>query len=196
MGKIKQNKEKKRRVILQAAQDIFLSEGYVLTSMDKIAAQAQVTKQTIYRYYSSKSALFKAALEHIGEQPEMGFLTHLQEPDTEKALCQFAKGFIQAHLSEEHLAIFRLLVMESVKAPEITNSFYTVGSDETELKLAAFFTERLHLKNPEITAQLWTAMLLSHRTSVLVGRKKPNEQQLEKYVKEATQLLLAVRPQA
>ena len=191
MSKIEQNKEKKKGAIIQAAQDVFLSEGYVLASMDKIAAQAQVTKQTIYRYYPSKVDLFKATLEQMGESSEVSFLAHLQEPDVKEALYKFAKGFIQAHLSNEHLATLRLLVAESSKAPEMISSFCAVGPDETEAKLSEFFSERLAIKNAATTVLLWTAMLLAHRATVLIGMERPDDQQIEQHARDATNFLLA-----
>lgn len=194
MSKIEQNKAKKKRAILLAAQNVFLSEGYLLASMDKIAIEAQVTKQTVYRYYSSKSDLFKATLEQMGERSEMAFLAHLQLPDTEEALYQFARGFIQAHLSDDHLATFRLLVAEGGKAPEMTRSFRAVGPDDTDVKLTEFFTERLGISNAETTLQLWTAMLLAHRAAVLIGMDKPTEQQIDQHAKDATAFLLAATP--
>ena len=191
MGKIEQNKEKKKNAILLAAQDVFLSEGYVLASVDKIAAQARVTKQTIYRYFPSKSELFKATLEHMGEHFDAEYLVHLQEPDAKEALYKFAVGFIQAHLSREHLATYRLLVVESAKAPEIVRAFYAVGSDDLDAKLSEFFAKRLGLKNVETTVQLWMAMLLAHRASILTGMEIPNDRQIEKHAIDATDFLLA-----
>lgn len=191
MSKIEQNKAKKKRAILLAAQNVFLSEGYLPASMDKIAIEAQVTKQTVYRYYSSKSDLFKAMLEQMGENSEVDFLDHLQLPDTEEALYQFARGFIQAHLSDDHLATFRLLVAEGGKAPEMTRSFCAVGPDDTDVKLTEFFAERLGMNNAETTVQLWTAMLLAHRAAVLIGMEKPTEQQIDQHAKDATAFLLA-----
>lgn len=191
MQKIEQNKEKKRQAILQAAQDIFLSEGYVLTSMDNIAKRAQVTKQTVYRYYPSKIVLFKATLEHIGQSEEFDFLVHLENPNTKEALYKFAYGFIQVHLSAEHLATFKLLVSESGKAPEIVHSFCAVGMDEVNGKLSEFFIKRLGVKEAEISMQLWTAMLLAQRESVLIGMKKPSDQEIQAYAKKATDFLLA-----
>lgn len=191
MSKIEQNKAKKKRAILLAAQHVFLSEGYLLASMDKIAIEAQVTKQTVYRYYPSKTDLFKATLEQMGESSEMGFLAHLEIPDTEEALYQFAKGFIQAHLSDEHLATYRLLVAESGKAPEITRSFCAVGPDETDVKLTEFFAQRLGVNNAETTVQLWTGMLLAYRAAVLIGMERPTEQQVDQHAQGATAFLLA-----
>ena len=57
--------ERKRRrweanklFILKAAENIFAQKGYSLTTMDDIAAEAQFSKATIYRYFQSKSELF------------------------------------------------------------------------------------------------------------------------------------------
>lgn len=191
MGKIEQNKERKRRAILDAAQTAFLSEGYVLASMDRIAAQAQVTKQTVYRYFPSKIDLFQATLRHMGESSEKSFLCHLENPDTKEALCGFAVGFIQAHLTKEHLDTFRLLVAESAKAPEITSTFFSVGPDETGLKLSEFFSERLGMDEPETAIRLWTAMLFAFRNGVLVGMARPSDQDIEDHAKASTEFLFA-----
>lgn len=191
MGKIEQNKEMKRRAILKAAQDVFLSEGYLPASMDKIAKQAQVTKQTIYRYYPSKTELFEATLRQMGESPAFSFMDALQNPDTTEALYQFARGFIRAHLSDVHLATIRLLIAESAKAPEITKTFFEVGPDDTQTQLSTFFAERLNIENAENAVQMWTSMLFAHRSRVLIGMEKPTDQEIDQYAKETTDFLLA-----
>ena len=122
---------------------------------------------------------------------EDSFLSHLQEPNTKEALLKFARSFIQTHLSDDHLAIFRLLVAEGAKAQEIISSFFAVGPDETDKKLSEFFTERLSIKNVEITVQLWAAMLLAHRSAVLIGMDRPDDQQREELARDATDFLLA-----
>src|SRR4051794_33470827 len=49
---------RKRRAILDAAEAAFLRHGYRDTSMDEIAAQAAVSKQTVYKHFSDKASLF------------------------------------------------------------------------------------------------------------------------------------------
>lgn len=191
MSKIEQNREKKRQSILLAAQDAFLSEGYVSANMDSIAKQAKVTKQTVYRYYPSKVDLFKATLRSMGTRGGFDFLQHLQQDDSEKALQQFAVDFIRAHLSDNHLATFRLLLAEGEKAPEVMQSFFAVGPDETEQALITFFHDRLNIHEPEMIVQMWTSMLLAFRAQVLMGRDKPSSDELEKYACKAVVFLLA-----
>jgi TetR/AcrR family transcriptional repressor of mexJK operon len=53
--------EAKRQAILAAATEAFLHSGYAV-SIDEIAAVAGVGKQTVYRYFGDKPALFLAAV--------------------------------------------------------------------------------------------------------------------------------------
>ena len=48
----------KRPAILDAATEVFLSCGYLGTSMDEVAARSAVSKQTVYQHFASKEALF------------------------------------------------------------------------------------------------------------------------------------------
>src|SRR5438552_12790016 len=50
--------DRKRAAILDAATSVFLRRGYLGTSMDEIAALAAVSKQTVYKHFADKEALF------------------------------------------------------------------------------------------------------------------------------------------
>ncbi|HEX8430685.1 MAG TPA: TetR/AcrR family transcriptional regulator [Longimicrobium sp.] len=50
--------------ILEAAMDMFVERGFAATRMEEIARRAGVTKGTVYLYFPSKEALFKAAVEN------------------------------------------------------------------------------------------------------------------------------------
>ena len=50
--------------ILDAAMDIFVEKGFAATRMEEIAQRAGVTKGTVYLYYPSKEALFKAVVQN------------------------------------------------------------------------------------------------------------------------------------
>lgn len=51
-------REKRRRNILAAAEDLFARSSYDAVQMDDIARHAKVGKPTIYRYFASKDELF------------------------------------------------------------------------------------------------------------------------------------------
>src|SRR5215472_426193 len=60
-----------RERLRSAAHRLFLRQGYQATSIDTILAEAGISsKETLYRYYSSKEALFVDVLSHLTmEQP-------------------------------------------------------------------------------------------------------------------------------
>ena len=55
----------KRDAILTTALDLFRQYGFRRTSIDRIAAAAQVAKPTVYAHFADKDALFVAACQHV-----------------------------------------------------------------------------------------------------------------------------------
>src|SRR5580698_9638425 len=49
---------RKRSAIFDGAKTVFLSQGFGLATMDDVAAASGVGKQTVYRHFKSKEALF------------------------------------------------------------------------------------------------------------------------------------------
>lgn len=72
----RRNREKNQRIqsILEAAQRVFFSKGYLKATMDEIAMEAEITKPTIYLYFKTKDDLFFTLMlplmEHIRRQLE------------------------------------------------------------------------------------------------------------------------------
>src|SRR5437588_9733720 len=60
-----------RERLRAAAHQLFLQQGYLATSIDAILAEAGVSsRETLYRHYASKEALFADVLRHLTlEQP-------------------------------------------------------------------------------------------------------------------------------
>ncbi|MCJ7580421.1 MAG: TetR/AcrR family transcriptional regulator [Candidatus Aminicenantes bacterium] len=54
----KHRREDNRLFILEAAEKIFSQRGYALSTVDDIAAEAQFSKATLYRYFKSKRDIF------------------------------------------------------------------------------------------------------------------------------------------
>ncbi len=51
------NSARKHRAILDAALKVFLRSGYLGANMEEIAALSAVSKQTIYKHFSSKDVV-------------------------------------------------------------------------------------------------------------------------------------------
>ncbi len=61
----KQKKLTNRDLVIQVATDLFLTKGYLATSMDEIVAVSKVSKTNIYYYFKRKEDLLAAILEQL-----------------------------------------------------------------------------------------------------------------------------------
>ncbi|MBD0382536.1 TetR/AcrR family transcriptional regulator [Paenibacillus sp. WST5] len=62
---MKKNKPSNRDLVLQVATSLFLSKGYLATSMDEIVTASKVSKTNIYYYFKSKEDLLSAIMGQL-----------------------------------------------------------------------------------------------------------------------------------
>ena len=65
-----------RRRIVAAAADLFLDQGYGATTLDQVAARADVAVQTVYFHFGNKATLLKEALDEaaVGDDEAVALL--------------------------------------------------------------------------------------------------------------------------
>jgi len=131
--------ESRRAAILQVARDMFSEVGYAASSMSSIAARLGGSKATLYKYFPSKEELFAASLEdliasHAGEL----MLPAGGGEDLEKTLTQFCRKITAAMVSPPLLALFRLVVAESPRFPELGKAYYDKVVNPGRQRIAAF----------------------------------------------------------
>lgn len=119
-----QRKSTKPAAIRAAAQRLFLEQGYVRTSMDAVAAEARVTKQTVYRYYATKNQLFSAVLGELADGVQADLLNLVPEaPRTgvalEEMLTTAALSILDHILEPTYLSLVRVALAESAEFPEL-----------------------------------------------------------------------------
>ena len=59
----RRRKEERPSELIAAALDLFVDRGFAATRLEDVAARAGVSKGTLYLYFESKEALFKAVIE-------------------------------------------------------------------------------------------------------------------------------------
>ena len=59
----RRRKDERPSELVAAALDLFVERGFAATRLDDVAARAGVSKGTLYLYFESKEALFKAVIE-------------------------------------------------------------------------------------------------------------------------------------
>ena len=139
----RRRKDARPEEILEAALDVFVERGYAATRLDRVAARAGVTKGTIYLYFPSKEALFKAVVRQSMvmniERAEAADATHLgSAADALRELL----GTMWRLVGETKLSgVPKLIVAESANFPELAR-FYWVEVASRALRLVASIIER------------------------------------------------------
>lgn len=58
----------RRRLLITAAARAFARRGFAATSLDDVAAEAEVTRVLIYRHFDSKADLYRAVLDDVSQR--------------------------------------------------------------------------------------------------------------------------------
>lgn len=64
---LREGSAQKRAAILSAARELFLADGFDRTSVDAVAARAEVSKRTLYDYFGDKQTLLQAVFDAVGQ---------------------------------------------------------------------------------------------------------------------------------
>src|SRR6185437_11340891 len=117
-----------REQILQAATELFLSEGYGSTSIEAVAERSGVSKRTFYHRFHDKAELFAAVVHRIIEQirPPAG-VPLLQGADLHAILRRLAGLLLRAALTPQAIALQRLVTAESARFPNLVRAVYEEG---------------------------------------------------------------------
>jgi AcrR family transcriptional regulator len=107
--------------ILATALGVFLRSGYGASTVDELAAAAQVTKRTIYAYYGDKAGLFAAMVRHLAAAVS---LDATRDDDTLETLS--ARIVVRLH-SDELVGLHRLVIGESARFPELAQILHRSG---------------------------------------------------------------------
>ncbi|MFS2200429.1 TetR/AcrR family transcriptional regulator [Pseudomonas sp. Pseusp3] len=118
----------KRQAILDAAKVLFLSKGYANTSMDAVAAEAGVSKLTVYSHFNDKETLFSAAVMAKCEEQLPPLFFELPEGvAVETVLLNIARGFHQLINSDESVNLHRLMMTLGSQDPKLAQIFFEAG---------------------------------------------------------------------
>lgn len=126
--------EVKRQAIVRAARALFLRDGFSV-GMDTIAAEAGVSKVTVYNHFGSKEALFIAVITDALDEPLAGESSAALEglaaaEDLRTALVDAARTWVRAVRTNDEVAALRNLVAAEVhRFPELGSAWRHRGTE-------------------------------------------------------------------
>jgi AcrR family transcriptional regulator len=127
----------KERQILDGAAAAFAQDGYEGASMSHIAAMAGVSKGTLYNYFAGKKDLFAAFVHRECTQRLMLLFEEVEAgASTEATLLRICRRLVDMMVSDSGLLIYRMVVAEARKFPELAEAFYDAGPRRAQHRMA------------------------------------------------------------
>jgi TetR/AcrR family transcriptional regulator, mexJK operon transcriptional repressor len=136
----------KQQEVLDVATDYFLEHGYAGASVNAMARSSGISKESIYRYFAGKQALFDAVIEReLAEyQERLRDLDRvLLDLDLREALLTVARTVLSLITSDRTLALRRLVFAEATRTPEMGQRYFGLGPGRAYARLAMLFEAKL-----------------------------------------------------
>jgi AcrR family transcriptional regulator len=153
-------------LILDAARELFLADGYAAMSMERLATRAKVSKKTLYRHFASKEAVFAAVFKQLWT----ALIVNFEDPETligppKDALSAFGTKLLRLFSTSRALATFRLWAAEAERMPGLAGKFEVRVMEPIHRTLARYLREEsargtLAIENPRLAAAQFLGLVL------------------------------------
>lgn len=194
----------KREAILDAARALFVQRGYAGTSVDDVAARAQVSKQTVYAHFDDKARLFAelVTVDIAGSETSTHPLIESipQTDHVERDLRDFARAHLADVMQPELLRMRRMLIGEAERFPDLAQAWYRAGP----MRSCAIFSEwfktldergLLRVPDPALAGQQFNWLILSIPVNAAMSRPLDSplytRRELNHYADEGVRVFLA-----
>ncbi len=188
----------KERQILDGAAAAFAQDGYEGASMSHIAAMAGVSKGTLYNYFDGKKALFAAFVQRECTEHLLLVFGEIDgQAPAQATLLRVGRRILDMLISEPGLLIYRMVVAEAHKFPDLAEAFHDAGPKRGLSCMSALIAQmtragQLRVADPAFAADqlfaLMTTRLVMKRRMGLVAAV--SEAEIDRVVQEAVKLFL------
>ena len=197
-----QKNNSKKDEILNVASELFLSQGYKGASVNEMSRRSGISKETFYRYFKSKQALFVAVLDKELQNYLQGleWLDSLgEDEDMCKTLFYIGTMLLKTVLADRTMALRYLIFHETVARPEIGQVYYAHGPLVAYNALESYFNRQ---KKKGAVSRFDARTLGIYFTALILHKpvlefqcgviKKVKKEELDKYVKNVVKDFLSV----
>ena len=128
----------RRAQILDAATKVFVENGYGAATIDLVVSRAGASKATVYSFFGGKEGLFTAIIEERAERI-LAALPHvdIDHVDVRTTLTEMGRRYMRVAMSPEAIGLYRLILAEGVRFPELARTFYRIGPERVSERVAS-----------------------------------------------------------
>jgi TetR/AcrR family transcriptional repressor of mexJK operon len=194
---------RKRRVILDAATQVFLAEGFAGASMDAIATAAGVSKPTVYNHFADKQQLFEQIVNDLVAVITRPFYEQIvnlsDDGDLAKRLRELARLLLKGVMQPTNLRLRRLVIGEAGRFPDLGRAYERQGPGRARAAWATAFKRladdgRLRLRDPALAAEHFQSLVLTtplNHAMFSGDDRPPGAAQIKRYADRAVDVFLA-----
>jgi AcrR family transcriptional regulator len=151
-------------LLIKAAADVFLSEGYAGTSIEAVARKAGMSTRTIYKTVSNKASLFRL----VANDAIKTSIAHLDTPPraatAENAALALSRAYSQLVLGNDGVLNARAVFAEQSQFPEFRDNYLSsiqTVAEGFDHRFVAIFSDDAWSKNVDLyeTAALLRSMI-------------------------------------
>jgi TetR/AcrR family transcriptional repressor of mexJK operon len=187
-----------REAIIRAAAEIFLEQGYAATSIDSIIERVGGSNRNIYTEFGNKEGLFTAiATHHLDKVLSTLAIEDRKGSELPKALVTFGCLLMEMLMSPNLLGVFRIVVTENARFPELARKFYEDGPRRASETLAKMLRDArargdIGAVDCAAAADHFVALIRGnlHLEVVLGLRPPPSAREIRKVVNSAVDLFI------
>jgi TetR/AcrR family transcriptional regulator, mexJK operon transcriptional repressor len=171
--------EQRRMELALVAERLFLKYGFTDTTMLMIAVEAGASKETLYRHFSSKEALFAELINARATKVAGPQSALARDEPPRTALFELGMSLMQLMTKGDTSSLFNIIIADAQRSPELAQIFYDQGPGMTLKRLTAYLrsaTQRglLHCPDPRRAAKLFLGAVISHHhLHCLIGQPAP-----------------------
>lgn len=189
----------KREEILAIASKAFRELGYERTSMAEISARVGGSKATLYGYFPSKEALFRAAAQAFGHSHIGAALSELASAEDDPALVlqRFGEKLLSFLFNPEAIAVHRMVLAEASQS-DVGRLFYESGQKSGVQTMAAFLRSamdagRLRRADDNVAAMHFFGLVTAETQEHWFHREPPKmtSRQIAQIVKRAVEVFMS-----
>ena len=181
--------EAKRVSVVDAAASVFCRQGYAGANIDLIAAEAGVSRQTVYNHHGDKEKLFVAVVRDLTERCNAGIFATIasfpdQPGDLEADLIAFAVRMNRNCICNRDGRFLRKLIQaEGERYPELFAEWREQGPGRTWSALAARFARlafagHLSIGDPDVAARQFLALVNAELQITFMLGGTPTEEEV------------------
>lgn len=191
-------KSDRQRQIQEAATDLFLEFGYEGATLDLLIDQIGGSRRDIYNLFDSKQGLLTMIVNERCDSIAHDIRALSLEGLEPRAMLQkLGLGAVRVMLSSDGVKLFRLVVQESARNPQLGRLLYEKSFAVIHVLLGDYFTcesraGRLHIGNPDEASRLFVSMIIGdlYFVTLFWGVEKLTEAYLHQRVEHCIEMFL------